>query len=279
MRVAQVLLNPGVTSYIGCIGTDHLGDMLSRIIKEDGLDALYLVDPIQPTGNCIVLISSNGKHRSLIANLSAAQCYQLDHTLTSPVHLKLQSAAIVYITGYFLQVSCDTVYYVFDYCQQNSKITCFNLSAPFICEQSNDKILKILPWVDFLFANQTELLAFAKINHIEDLTLQQIIHKIVHWNKISPKKERIVIITNGSLSTYVGITGQETIQILVDPLPIQDIVDTTGAGDAFVGGFLSQLIQNKSIEECVQMGHRIAGKIITHVGVNTKTLRNVLKLF
>lgn len=44
------------------------------------------------------------------------------------------------------------------------------------------------------------------------------------------------------------------------------MVDTNGAGDAFVGGFLSQLVLEKSIAECVRAGHFAARTIIQRSG-------------
>lgn len=46
----------------------------------------------------------------------------------------------------------------------------------------------------------------------------------------------------------------------------EKIVDTNGAGDAFVGGFLSRFIQKKPLEECVKCGVWAAGHIIQHSG-------------
>ena len=51
------------------------------------------------------------------------------------------------------------------------------------------------------------------------------------------------------------------------PVPkVDSLVDTNGAGDAFVAGFLSQLALNKPISECVQAGHWAAGVIIQNPG-------------
>ncbi len=44
------------------------------------------------------------------------------------------------------------------------------------------------------------------------------------------------------------------------------LVDTNGAGDAFVAGFLSQLLLGKDLVDCVNAGHWSAGVIIQHVG-------------
>ena len=47
---------------------------------------------------------------------------------------------------------------------------------------------------------------------------------------------------------------------------VEKLVDTNGAGDAFVAGFLSQLLLGKTLEECVNAGHWSAGVIIQRMG-------------
>lgn len=55
-------------------------------------------------------------------------------------------------------------------------------------------------------------------------------------------------------------------EIPVDEIPVDEIVDTNGAGDAFVGGFLSQFIQEKSLETCVRAGIFAAREVIKRSG-------------
>ena len=54
------------------------------------------------------------------------------------------------------------------------------------------------------------------------------------------------------------------------PIKPDDIVDLNGAGDAFLGGFLSQYLQGKSIEVCCKAGNMIAGVILRNVGCTYK---------
>lgn len=55
-------------------------------------------------------------------------------------------------------------------------------------------------------------------------------------------------------------------QFPVIPIAKEQIVDTNGAGDAFVGGFLGQLVLGRSIEECVRAGHYCAHHVIQRHG-------------
>ncbi|XP_066348573.1 adenosine kinase 2-like isoform X2 [Miscanthus floridulus] len=65
---------PGATSYIGCIGKDKFGEEMKKNAQAAGINAHYYEDENAPTGTCAVCVV--GGERSLIANLSAANCYK-----------------------------------------------------------------------------------------------------------------------------------------------------------------------------------------------------------
>ncbi|CAJ0763515.1 23426_t:CDS:1, partial [Entrophospora sp. SA101] len=52
----------------------------------------------------------------------------------------------------------------------------------------------------------------------------------------------------------------------IKALADDEIVDTNGAGDAFVGGFLSQFIEGKSVEESIEAGHWLAKLNLKQIG-------------
>ena len=76
---------------------------------------------------------------------------------------------------------------------------------------------------------------------------------------------RKVIITQGKDSTVVA-EGDSVIEYPVTPIDANLIVDTNGAGDAFVGGFLGMLALEQPLEKCVNVGHYAAGEIIKASG-------------
>ncbi|CAN0364270.1 unnamed protein product, partial [Ectocarpus sp. 13 AM-2016] len=83
--------------------------------------------------------------------------------------------------------------------------------------------------------------------------------------KASGTRARIVVFTQGADSTIVASDGITT-EYKVDVLPKDKLVDTNGAGDAFVGGFLSQLMKNEDIAKCVDAGHWASRVIIQRSG-------------
>jgi len=61
---------------------------------------------------------------------------------------------------------------------------------------------------------------------------------------------------------YPGSEEVEVTEYLVPKVPKEQIIDTNGAGDAFVGGFLSQLFQEKDIPTCVKVGIQLSGAVV-----------------
>jgi len=158
----------------------------------------------------------------------------------------------------------------------------------------------VLPYCDILFGNETEAEAYAT-NHNWDVSIgnhlsfplssktspkhlllhpthlfcgkkkktkdiKQIALQISKLPKINSKRERVVVITQGENATLVAYSNGTINEHPVTIIDKKDIVDTNGAGDAFVGGFLSQYVQGKTIAESVVAGHWLARKSIQLVG-------------
>jgi len=101
---------------------------------------------------------------------------------------------------------------------------------------------------------------------------------VILWNsyaeyqKKNKNKKRIFVITCGPQPAYITeydfnkeeFTFKESFE--PNEVPEEKIVDANGAGDAFAGGFLSQLVQGKNLTCCVKAGHYAAGKIIQERG-------------
>merc|ERR1712038_413960 len=146
----------------------------------------------------------------------------------------------------------------------NDKPFCLNLSAPFIIAFFGDQVATALEYADFLFCNESEAETYAKKHDLGE-DLKEVALKVAASPKKNDKRPRTVIFTQGSSSTIVACNGVVT-EYAVDPLAAELLVDTNGAGDAFVGGFLSMLVQGKDMETCVKAGHWAARYIIQQPG-------------
>ncbi|RDX85740.1 Adenosine kinase 2 [Mucuna pruriens] len=264
IKVAQWMLQvPGATSYMGSIGKDKFGEEMKKNSKIAGVNVHYYEDETTPTGTCAVCVI--GGERSLVANLAAANCYKPEHLKRPENWALVEKAKYIYIAGFFLTVSPDSIQLVAEHAAANNKIFSMNLSAPFICEFFRDVQEKALPYTDFIFGNETEARTFSKIHGWETDNVEEIALKISEWSKASEARKRITVITQGADPVCVAQDGKVK-KFPVELLPREKLVDTNGAGDAFVGGFLSQLVLEKPIEECVRAGCYAANVIIQRSG-------------
>jgi adenosine kinase len=263
IRVAQWMLqSPGGTAFFGAIGSDEFGKTLEQYATNDGVLVHYQHTADVPTGTCAVLI--HGGERSLVANLAAANTFTDAHLKTPEAQAIIDRARIVYISGFFLTVSVDSMLALAHAAVADSKIFSLNLSAPFICQFFGEKLASVMPYCDFLFGNESEAQAYgAAMGYGDDI--KTIALKTAAQPKASGTRARIVVFTQGCDPTIVACNGEIT-EYPVERLPKELLVDTNGAGDSFVGGFLAQLARGKSIAECVRGGNFAARVIIQNSG-------------
>jgi len=264
LRGAQRLLPPGSTRYIGCVSDDDFGAELRKAAAEDGLEVAYKVDPDTPTGCCAMLITHHD--RSLVTNLQAASKYTVDHLRQPDIWKLVEDARFYYIEGFFYTVSIDTIMAVAEHAAEHDKVFAMNLSAPFISQFYSDLVDKTAPYWDIIIGNEEEAAAYAKAHNLDIQGNEAIAKHMSALPKANPKRARIVVLTHGPERTCVSVGGGDAVVIPVPKVPHDAIEDTNGCGDAFVGGFLSQLVQGTSVERAVEVGHWLAAQVIRMSG-------------
>jgi len=271
MRVAQwVLRQPKRATFMGSVGKDEFGKTLEEKATEDGVVVRYQKQDDHSTGTCAVIVTNKGKCRSLVANLAAANHFTKSHLELEENKALLEKAEFYYISGFFLTVSPESIQMVGEHACENNKVFSMNLSAPFLCEFFKDPMMQAFPYVDILFSNETEAAKFAEIQGFETEDVAEIALKAAALPKKNSKRERIIVFTQGAEEVIVAQGGK------ISKYPVQKIsdekmIDTNGAGDAFVGGFLAQLAQGKPIAECVKCGIWAATEIIQRSGCSFPT--------
>uniref|UniRef100_A0A6Q2ZKY7 Adenosine kinase n=1 Tax=Esox lucius TaxID=8010 RepID=A0A6Q2ZKY7_ESOLU len=266
IKIAQWMIQEPhkVSTFFGCIGEDRFGEILKQKAEEAHVDAHYYEQTEEPTGTCAACIT--GDNRSLVANLAAANCYKKDKHLDLEKNWSLvEKAKVYYIAGFFLTVSLESILKVAKHAAENNKLFTMNLSAPFISQFFRDALMEVIPYVDVLFGNETEAAMFSKEQHFETEDIEEIAKKTQALPKVNMKRQRVVVFTQGKDATIMT-RGDKVEMFPVLKIDHKDIVDTIGAGDAFVGGFLSELVQDKDLEDCVKAGHYAANVIIRQAG-------------
>eukprot|EP00698_Gefionella_okellyi_P001421 TRINITY_DN1137_c0_g1_i1.p1 TRINITY_DN1137_c0_g1~~TRINITY_DN1137_c0_g1_i1.p1 ORF type:complete len:356 (+),score=105.00 TRINITY_DN1137_c0_g1_i1:37-1068(+) len=263
IRVAQWMLQvPGATTFLGAVGQDDFASQLRAAAASAGVNALYLENPSYPTGKCAVIVVKS--ERSLCAHLAAAEHYDVQH-LQSQREV-MEKAKYFYIAAFFLTHQVESALVVAKHAAEHNKVFAMNLAAPFLMQFFISAIDTMTPYMDFVFANEHEAEALGDAKGWgKDIAV--IAQKFADLPKINTKRPRIVVFTHGPEPVTIAISGSTEVKTFVTPkMSKADIVDTNGAGDAFVGGFLSQLVQDKSLEECVNAGNYAAQVVLRHSG-------------
>lgn len=266
MRIAQwVLQKPNVTVFLGCVGKDQFSKILEEKAREAGVNVQYQISDKEPTGTCASLITSNGAERSMCANLAAANCFTIEHIRKPEIKTLVENAMYYYVSGFFLTVSPPSIIEVATHASNKEALFMMNLSAPFLSQFYIKPMMEAMPYIDILFGNMQESVAFAKSQNFETEDPKEIALKITQLPKLNQKRPRIAIITQEAEPVLFARDGKVR-EFPVTQLPPEQVVDTTGAGDAFVGGFLSQLVLGKSMEACILCGIHTATHVIQRYG-------------
>lgn len=139
---------------------------------------------------------------------------------------------------------------------RNSKLI-FNLSATFVSDMMTEEDFNlIMEKCSILIGNSDEF------DHLPNKTFTEKYPQLT------------VIITNGG--DPIKVVSKDGINLIqVPPIPSDLIVDTNGAGDAFVGGILAALHSQKSLTEAIELGTLMASCVIKKSGTNPPSIEEI----
>jgi len=133
------------------------------------------------------------------------------------------------------------------------------------CSSFFDKLSATLPYTDILFGNEDEASALGdKLEWGSDI--KEIARRASVLPKANAIRARTVVFTQGAKPTVVYVGGVFVGEFQPLLLAKEKIVDTNGAGDSFVGGFLAALVQGHSLADSVKAGHYVAYECIQRSG-------------
>jgi len=166
---------------------------------------------------------------------------------------------------FFILSSLPTCLAAGKHANEKNKIFMLNISANFIVESFWDIFYSVFQYADHVCGNEHETLAFAKRLGWDTEDYNVIAEKIANLPLLNTNKKRTVIITQGSQNTIV-YQNEKLHSFPVTPIDKELIVDTNGAGDGFIGGFIAGTSMGKPLAKCIDAGHYCAGFIIQRTG-------------
>lgn len=239
--LAALGANPG---FIGKIGQDETGAFFGDTLRQRGVNALLATCDL-PSGIASTFISTDGE-RTFGTYLGAAATLRAEDLSRK----MFAGYNYLYIEVYLLQ-DHDLMLRAVQLAKEEGLQVCLDMASYNVVEAERDFFDQlIVKYVDIVFANESEALAYTgKAPHE---ALEEIASKC-----------SIAVVKTGKEGSLVK-KGTEVIQLL--SCPVDNVLDTTGAGDFYAAGFMYGLTCGYSLEKCVQISTILATAVIQEVG-------------
>ena len=249
--MAGIAAMDGSSAFIGQIAEDQLG-----LIFEHDMHALgvrFETPPLEdgpPTGRCLILVTPDGQRTM---NTSPGASHEL--SVDALDRELIASASILFLEGYLFGPSKPraAMMEAIKIAHAAGRKVGFTLSESVCIAERKEPFTKMIDsgGVDLLFANEDEALQLTGRTDLQS-ALDELKAKVP-----------TLVITKGPQGA-IGVENGEYIS--VPAAPVDQVIDTTGAGDLFAAGFLAARCKGASLERCLWTGAIAAGEVIKHYG-------------
>ncbi|KGG03648.1 Fructokinase [Prochlorococcus marinus str. MIT 9321] len=236
--------------FIGRVKNDQFGDFFSSDIKKS--NTIFNTPPTNKgpsTAHSIILITPDAQ-RTMCTYLGASIEFEpkdIDFTV-------LEESKYLYLEGYLWdsELAKNAFLKAARIAKNSNTKIILSLSDSFCVDRHRESFLKLIDeYVDIVFCNESEVLSLFKKDKLANCQ-----------GDLSSLCELVVVTlgSNGSL-----IINKNDIEV-INSMTGEKVIDTTGAGDIYAGGFIHGLINNYSLKKCGEIGSICAGQIITQLG-------------
>lgn len=240
-------------AVMGTIGKNQFEKFIVEQLKKNKISYKFC-DFVENYYNLSTILLLNSGERSII-HYSTGKQKLFDHDIKLS---NLKEAKNVYL-GNLPEVELSEKIRLCRFNRNHSITTFLNLGTK-DCRRPINELKELLLLVDVLIINGHEFAELVKAPY-KDIFFKEDI--VSHY--IPLLKDKIVIITEGKKGSFAYYKGEV---FHVPAKKIEKIVDTTGAGDGFVAGFISSFTKTQNLEKSMESGASYAAKILQKVGAN-----------
>ncbi|MEM6474570.1 MAG: adenosine kinase [Pseudomonadota bacterium] len=243
-------------AFIGQVADDQFGKVFAHDIRATGIDfdtpmrATDGSDDQPPTGRCLIFVTPDGE-RTMNTFLGAGQylpAAALDEDL-------IASGAILYLEGYLWdpEEPRRAMRRAIEVARAAGRKVAFTASESFVIDRHGDDFRAMIAdgLIDILFVNESELATLTGEDDFE-----------AGVAKVAGSVP-VLVATKGE-NGAIAVAHGERAEVAAEP--IEQVVDTTGAGDQFAAGFLSGFVRGAPLEVCLRRGAISAAEVIVHYG-------------
>ncbi len=227
---------------ISCLGNDIFGDSTINNFIENNVNVDHIQRVKVSSGVAPIWVNAKGENKIIV--IPGAN-NEIDSNKAKASLQEIENVS--YLVGQ-AEIPMDVNHDVFDYAKQNNITTVFN-PAP-------GKILKstFLKKIDWLIPNENEFQIISGLDVTDE--------NILEFSKTIPCN---LIVTHGEK----GVLYVEDDEIIKFKAPKVDAVDTTGAGDAFVGSFVYALSKDLKVKDAINLAIDRASLSVTKRGTQS----------
>ena len=240
----------GTAAYIGKVKADQLGTIFNHDMHSLGVDIrLAAAKGGAPTARSHVLITEDGQ-RTMQTYLGA--CLELG--LADVTKSTIGSPRAILFEGYVWDIAEGPALArkAAEIGKQSDSKIALSLSDSFCVERHRDALLDFVRrYADVIVADEEEVFALLGTQTIDE-TLEAL-----------RDFDTLFAITRSEQGSVVVHNSTKIVQAATR---VDDIIDTTGAGDAYSAGFLYGWTHDKSLEECAKYGTYCATMVIQQLG-------------
>jgi ribokinase len=237
------------TVMLGCVGNDENGDMLVKNLIRNGVTADYVEKVNERTGIAFINIF-DGKNTIILFRGANG----LVEIRNMEKHTEVIKKSKLLLTQN--EVPYETIKWAIKTAHENGVKTVFNPAPAFLIE---DDLWKYL---DVIVTNEIECKTVLGIDENENIPYEKLIEMLQN------KGVKSVVITLGADGAIYSDKGI----IKAQPAIKTNVADTTGAGDAFIGGLTYSLSKGEDINRAVKTGIKLAAVKIGFVGAQNYTV-------
>jgi len=238
-------------AFIGQVADDQLGEVFAHDIRAAGIDFDIAPRPGEPpTARCLIFVTPDGQ-RTMNTFLGASQFLPAAALNEEAIG----GASVLYLEGYLWdpEEPRAAMRRAIEAARRAGRKVAFTLSEVFVIDRHGDDFRALINdgLIDILFANHLELAALTGLPDFHD--------------GIAMLKDKVpVLVVTRSAEGAVAVSNGEHSEVAAEP--IDEVVDTTGAGDLFAAGFLYGHVRGEPLERCLRRGAIAAAEIISHYG-------------
>ena len=241
-------------SFYGKVSDDEYGNAFIQDLEKANISFKGVLKKSElPTGCCNILVSPDGE-RTMATHIGVGSQLQPDEVseniLYNIDHMYMES----YLWDH--ELTKKTLKKFGDIAKTKNIEISLSLSDPFCVDRHRDELSNFIKEnVDLVFCNFDEAKMFSQFETMADVS---------SFFKDYGKK---IVMTSGAEGAYFFYNDDVSHQA---SKKIENVIDTTGAGDNFAAGFLDFYLSGKSVDEALINGNTRAVEVIQQLGPRIK---------